>query len=267
MIEQLRLLSDEVIIQNLKDDSNSIPVIETKKEIFVYVIEDVVTQKKYIGISAVPLARIASHYSGKGSRDLYNDILARKTDFKETILGSFNDPTFSNMNTQSLAHHVEALMIAFYDSINNGYNTKYYIDADFENEEFWLSILPDSFKKFYINSNKKQLNINIQDYLPSKYIMRLDDFKSPKLSNDAKELYRKHLQLMIDKKIPVIHYAKNLCNINRSQINRFMRGMNGALRLNRIENLIDRIEEYLDIAHRFDIKKELKDYLNGETEG
>ena len=266
MIEQIKLeLEDSsqfkpnLIIDEIKPSTSN-------KEISIYVIEDIVSQKKYVGISMDPLGRIASHFSGNGSTELFRDISDRRSDFEYRVLESFIDNEFSPSNTNSLAYHVEALMIAFYDSIRSGYNTKFYIKSDFTDETFWLSILPDNFKKFYLNSNKKTLNENIQNYLPSKYIMRMNDFKSPWYEVESKRLYRKHLQSLIDKKIPIYAYAKNFCNINRSQLHRFMKGMSGALRTTRLAELVEKIEDYLDVAHRFDIQKEFEKYINIKTE-
>lgn len=266
MFEQLSLKISTP--RDFKTQADKINVQEEsiKKEISVYVIEDIVTQRKYVGISNDPLSRIASHYSGKGNRTLYNDYLLRPSDFKDSILGSFSDPNFSKNNTQSLAYHVEALMIAFYNSINEGYNTKFYIKVDFEEESFWLNILPDNFQKFYINSNKIQLNKNIENYLPTKYDLRLNILSSTRYDVKAKNLYRKKLQEMIDKRIPVYLYAKDFCNINRSQLHRFMKGMNSAHANDRLAELIFKIEDYLDIKHRFDLQKELIEYIKKEAE-
>lgn len=265
MIEQLAFEFESTVRFVHNTDRNEIEQPNVNRKISVYVIEDIVSQKKYVGISADPLTRIACHFNGNGSTELYKEIKNRRQDFEYRVLENFIDNDFSPSNTKSVAYHVEALIIAFYDSIRSGYNTKFYINSDFTDEIFWLSILPENFKKFYINSDKEQLNRNIQKYLPSKYVMRLDNFKSPKIDNIAKELYRNYLQSMIDKKIPVYIYAYSLCHINRSQLNRFMRKMNGALRLDRIAFLVKKIEDHLDIAHRFDINKELEYILQSET--
>lgn len=266
MIEQLSLLPDEIKHFNFKDDIKSEPLMETDKEIFVYVIEDVVTQKKYVGISTDPLGRIASHLSGSGSSELYKAYNSRRSDFKYRVLESFIDNDFTPSNTQSIAHHVEALMIAFYDSLRTGYNSKFYIKSDFTDETFWLSILPDNFKKFYINSDKKQLNTNISDSIPKEYHLKINNNPSAFYDVRLKIIYRNKIQELIDKKILVYILAKELCNIHRSQINRFMRGMNGALSTKRIAELVSKIEEHLDIAHRFDINIELEKYIKNETE-
>lgn len=269
LIEQIKFeLEDSkqfnTIINNEETQSSS-----AIKNIYIYVIEDIVSQKKYVGISMDPLGRIASHFSGYGNTELFKEITDRRSDFEYRVLESFIDNEFSPSNTNSLAYHVEALMIAFYDSIRSGYNTKFYIKSDFTDESFWLSILPDNFKKFYINSDKKQLNKNIESSLPKKYHLKINCNNNESAFYDVrlKIIYRKKLKELLDKKILVYILAKDLCNIHRSQINRFMRGMNGALKINRIAELIEKIEEYLDIAHRFDIKKELEDFINSETEG
>ena len=269
MIEQIQL-----VLEDSERFKTNLIIEETKpstsfKEISIYVIEDIVSQKKYVGISMDPLGRIASHFSGNGSTELFKDISDRRSDFEYRVLESFIDNEFSPSNTNSLAYHVEALMIAFYDSIRSGYNTKFYIKSDFTDESFWLSLLPDNFKKFYINSDKEQLNRNIESSLPKKYHLKINCNNNESAFYDVrlKIIYRKKLKELLDKKILVYILAKDLCNIHRSQINRFMRGMNGALKTNRIAELIEKIEEYLDIAHRFDIKKELEYYINNETEG
>jgi len=266
MVKQLSLQFGDIAKSITKDKNENKVNIKTRKEISVYVIEDIVTQRKYVGISNDPLSRIANHYSGKGSRALFNDYQLRPSDFKDSILGSFSDPNFSKNNTQSLAYHVEALMIAFYNSINEGYNTKFYINVDFEEESFWLNILPSNFQKFYINSNKIQLNKNIENYLPTKYDLRLNILSSTRYDVKVKNLYRKKLQEMIDKRIPIYLYAKDLCNINRSQLHRFMKGMNSAHANDRLAELIFKIEDYLDIEHRFDLQKELIEYIKKEAE-
>lgn len=266
MIEQFSLSLEEYKHRNLREEPNSKISKEIVKEISVYVIEDIVSQKKYVGISVDPLGRIASHLSGNGNTEIYKELKNRRADFEYRVLDSFIDNDFTPSNTHSIAYHVEALMIAFYDSLRSGYNTKFYINSDFTDESFWLSILPENFKKFYINSDKEQLNRNIKNSIPKKYHLKINNNTSIFYDVRLKILYRRKLQELIDKKILVFILAQELCNIHRSQLNRFMQGMNGALKTKRIAELIDKIENHLDIAHRFDIKRELEDYINDETE-
>lgn len=269
MIEQIKLeLEDSTqfnTIINIEETQSSSAI----KKIYIYVIEDIVSQKKYVGISMDPLGRIASHLSGSGNTELYKEYKNRRSDFEYRVLESFTDNDFSPSNTKSVAYHVEALMIAFYDSIRSGYNTKFYINSDFTNELFWLSILPENFKKFYINSDKEQLNKNIISSIPKKYNLKINSDNSESVFYDVrlKRIYRKKLKELFDKKILVYILAQDLCSIHRSQLNRFMQGMNGALKTKRIADLIERIEEHLDVEHRFDIKKELETYIKNETEG
>ena len=96
--------------------------------------------------------------------------------------------------------------------------------------------------------------------------VRLNILSSTRYDDKVKNLYRKKLQEMIDKRIPVYLYAKDLCNINRSQLHRFMKGMNSAHANDRLAELIIKIEDYLDIEHRFDLQKELIEYIKKEAE-
>src|SRR5690606_12971303 len=113
MIEQLAMELEEPGLTNNNTSLKSTQFLKTNKIVFVYIIENLASQKKYVGISSEPLSRISSHLNGGGSAELFKEHKLKESDFDFRVLESFVDNDFSPSNTQSVAHHVEALMIAF----------------------------------------------------------------------------------------------------------------------------------------------------------
>ena len=63
MVKQLSLQFGDIANSITKHKNENKTNIKARKEISVYVIEDIVTQRKYVGISNDPLSRIASQIS------------------------------------------------------------------------------------------------------------------------------------------------------------------------------------------------------------
>lgn len=221
----------------------------------LYRAEDIVSKKQYFGISDKPDIRIGDHKAGNhANAEFRNALLDRPNDFKFCIVCTFKVPNYCSKGNKSIAHAVEAFAMAFYNTLNDGYNRSYKFHHDFLDRSFWESILPPELQLLYRSADLNRLNENVKPYIKKP---RNTESKKKHRDNDlvAKKLCRDRLLMYKAKDIKIAKYAKTLAKIDRSCYSRFMDGET-ALGVPRLLELISLVEEHLGLADRFDFEKE-----------
>jgi len=230
--------------------------VESESLVSLYKAEDTKTNMIYFGISDRPDIRIGDHKAGRhANADFRKDLLERPQDIKFSIVCTFSVPDYCSKGNRSRAHAIESFSMAFYDTLNNGYNRSYKCHHDFCDRSHWEEILPPELLPLYKSANLERLNENVKPFikksnnLNTKRIYRNNDLV-------AKNLCRERLLKFKDMDIKLGKYAVTLGNIDRSCYHRFMSGSQGALSLANLLKFISAIEEHLGTSDRFQLKKE-----------
>jgi hypothetical protein len=260
MFDQLNLLTldynpiEEVVTTvDCKRDKRSFAF---KSLVSLYRIENLVTTMSYFGISDNPDIRFGDHKAGRhANSDFRKALLERPQDFKFNIVCTFNVPDYCSKGNRSSAHAIESFAIAFYDTLNRGYNRSYKYHHDFCDRSHWEALLPPELLPLYKSANLERLNENVKPF-----IKKCNNYNTKRIyrNNDlvAKNLCRERLLMFKDMDIKLGKYAVTLANIDRSCYHRFMSGSQGALSLSNLLKFISAIEEHLGAADRFQLEKE-----------
>jgi len=261
MISQVSLFSlDDTIPQSQKETNvsfkNDKRSIASESVVSLYKVEDNKTNMIYFGISDKPDIRIGDHKAGRhANADFRKALLERPQDFKFSIVCTFDVPDYCSKGNRSSAHAIESFAMAFYDTLNSGYNRSYKCHHDFCDRSHWEAILPPELLPLYKCANLERLNENVKTFIKKS---NNQNTKRIYRSNDlvAKNLCRERLLKFKDMDIKLGKYAVTLANIDRSCYHRFMNGSQGALSLVNLLQFISSIEEHLGIADRFQLEIE-----------
>jgi hypothetical protein len=261
MISQVSLFSlDCTIPQSQKETKisfkNDKRSIASESVVSLYKVEDTKTNMLYFGISDKPDIRIGDHKAGRhANSDFRKALLETPQDFKFSIVCTFNVPDYCSKGNKSSAHAIESFAMAFYDTLNSGYNRSYKYHHDFRDRSHWEALLPLELLPLYKSANLERLNDNVRPFIKK---INIEDSKRRHRDTNfvAKNLCRERLLKFKDMDIKLGKYAVTLANIDRSCYHRFMSGSQGALSLDNLLKFISAIEEHLGIADRFQLEKE-----------
>jgi len=245
--------SQKEIIVSFKNDKRSVA---SESVVSLYKVEDTRTNMVYFGISDKPDIRIGDHKAGRHANALFRkSLLERPQDFKFSIVCTFSVPDYCSKGNKSRAHAIESFAMAFYDTLNSGYNRSYKFNHDFLDCDYWEEVLPLELLPLYKSANLVRLNDNVRPFIKK---MNIEDSKKRHRDTDlvAKNLCRERLLKFKDMDIKLGKYAVTLANIDRSCYHRFMSGSQGALSLSNLLKFISAIEGHLGIADRFQLEKE-----------
>lgn len=265
MIDQLALFPEEVT--NISVDSN-VPIKDgcdyrkstnsVEARVFVYVLVDRINRKTYVGHTIEPEIRIAYHLAGKTNSSLKEISEHRPNDLTELCRYEFVDPNYSH-SEKSIAKWVEAFLIAYYDSLNDGYNVQYNYDHDFLDIDFWVKKLPPNIVEIYLESDHYQLNKHVEDHLSfSRQV-----YKSSKNEYEriAKKLLREQLNMYhsMPIKYTTIISDSGIANVGNDY--KFRKGSDTVLSIKRVYELVKHFEEVLGREVKFDLYTEIEKLL------
>lgn len=223
-----------------------------------YVIIDKKYRKTYVGHSIEADKRIANHLAGKTNGSFKQIAKTRPDDLAELCRFNFIDPAYSH-SSNSIARWVESFLIAYYDSIDNGYNTQYNYDHDFNDVEFWSEILPEVVLDMYYDSDHDQLNKNVEKHI-SQFRQVYRKSKDP-VECAANDLLRNRLAYF--HKMPIKYTSLIIMSgiVDVSNVYKFSKGNDGSVGIDKLVALIDYFEETLGITEKFNLHAELTKIL------
>lgn len=228
-------------------------------EVIAYVLMDTKTLKKYVGITIDPIVRTAMHSTGRTNNALREIHKTRPEDVIVLRNYSIHDDSYCSNPEISKAHKAEAFLMAYYDSLRNGFNVKYDWHHDFEDTEFWLEQLDGEVLDLYLETDKDQLNNNVANFIPK----RKQEYKpsSNRQIRIAKDLLRRELYkyYLMNVKYTLIIKESNI--VDKSNVFRFLKGNDGSIGIEKLIQLIDYFENELGITNKFDFESELKKRL------
>ena len=252
--QQLSLLPGSYPEETTYDDFTSVLKHQNSQEnsnvVYTYMMLDTKNNKYYIGISIEPYIRYQNYLKGKNSNsEFLREVANRNGDFEFEIIDSFLDNNYSPSSKKCRAAYVESFLINYYDCISNGYNKVLRFHHDYNDITFWKQILTDKLYSLYVSSNHELLNER-----SIKHCSKLD--YSVAKNNYAKNVDHKrwamsYLRELNEKGISIYFYGKELDNIDRSVLFRFIKRDNyGSIGSLRVHQFIRKLEVYLGLPKR-----------------
>jgi hypothetical protein len=223
-------------------------------EVTAYVIVDQKNRKTYVGHTMEPDIRIAYHLAGKTNSSLIKITKTRPNDLSELCRFKFTDPNYSH-SENSLAKWVEAFLVAYYDSLDCGYNTQFNYDHDFKDIDFWASKLKGELFGMYEDSDHDLLNQRVENHIS----YNRQEYKKSRNTVDrlAKELLRKQLDMYHAMPIKYSTIIKDSKIVNLGNVYKFRKGADTVLGVERIYTLIKHFEQVLEREVKFDLDAEV----------
>ena len=254
-IEQLSLLPEDdytIEQENFIIDNDATSYVSCKSNpvdtmVYVYVIFDPITKKRYVGISETPLTRLKTYQRGNGTNTELSAVCKERWDkLSKTVYKEFKDESYTPKDPECRSRIIEAFAINYFDSIENGFNKYLGFHHDYLDTDFWESILPEDLILLYRTSDHHELNKRSLKYVrnqaPYNHGYSTHNLKHKRWAID-------YLLKLKDKGVSVQKLAFELCNIDRSNFHRAVnQQMYSSLSARKLYNLVRTIENHLGIT-------------------
>ena len=229
---------------SLKPNSN---YVSTK--VTAYRITDIKTERSYIGVSMEPEVRFATHKKGFLSNNELNELMSsRPEDALYEKIEEFDDPSYRVNGKKSRAIRIEAFLIQYYNTIENGMNTALIFHHDYSDTTFWKEVLTPKMYENYIMADKSLLNQRSLKYYSNKQTQRQN--KKP-YYKEVKIWIVDYLKEIESKEIKVGVLAEKIGKIDRHNLFKLMnREDYGAVSFKKLFHFIRELEDYIGIPHR-----------------
>ena len=214
-----------------------------------YRITDRKTDRSYIGVSMEPEVRFAIHKKGFLSNKEMNDLMSsRPEDAVYQKIEEFDDPSYRVNGKKSRAIKIEAFLIQYYNTIENGMNTALIFHHDYSDTIFWKEVLTPKMYENYIMADKSLLNQRSLKYYSNKQTQRQN--KKP-YYKEVKIWIVDYLKEIESKEIKVGVLAEKIGKIDRHNLFKLMnREDYGAVSFKKLFHFIRELEDYIGIPHR-----------------
>ena len=245
LFEEVTLKESKKATKNRSKPTDS--YVSTK--VTAYRITDRKTDRSYIGVSMEPEVRFATHKKGFLSNKELNDLMSsRAEDAIYEKIEEFDDPFYRVNSKKSRATRIEAFLIQYYNTIENGMNTALFFHHDYFDTTFWKRVLTPKMYENYIMADKSLLNQRSLKYYSNKQTQRQN--KKPNYK-EVKIWIVDYLKEIESKEIKVSVLAEKIGKIDRHNLFKLMnREDYGAVSFKKLFYFIRMLEDYIGIPHR-----------------